>query len=87
MKIIATQVFLRGRVRLAPGDGYELSDQHGWQLIGFNAARLAAPDENVTYILLTDAELGSDAPAPAAENVTLTVQDVSIGVNSPKLEL
>ena len=87
MKIIATQDFLRGRVRLAPGEGYELSDRHGWQLIGFNAAREATADDAVTYSLLTDAELGSDAPAPAAENVTLTVQDVSIGVNSPKMEL
>ena len=87
MKIIATQEFLRGRVRLAPGNGYELSDQHGWQLIGFNAARLAAPDENVAYILLTDAELGGDAPLPAAENVTLDVQDLSFGLAATKLEL
>ena len=87
MKIIATQEFLRGRVRLLPGAGYELSDRHGWQLIGFNAAREATADDGVSYELLTDADLGSDAPAPAAENVTLTVQDVSIGVNSPKLEI
>ena len=87
MKIVATTEFLRGRVRLMPGAGYEVSERHGWQLIGFAAAREATAADLIAFTPVEDGELGSDAPAPAAENITLTVHDSIFGVDLSKPEL
>lgn len=85
MKIIATQDYLRGRTRLIAGAGYEVSDKNGWQLIALAAAREATAEDAVTFELLTDDQLGHDAPRPSADGATLDVQDVSIGVTSPQV--
>ena len=90
MKIVMTTDFLRGRARLMQGAGYEVSAQHGWQLIGFAAAREAiagTADDLIIYTLIEDGEFGSDAPAPAADGVTLTVQDINFATASPKVEV
>ena len=90
MKIIMTTDFLRGRVRLVHGAGYEVSAQHGWQLIGFAAARetvAGTADDQIIYTLVEDSEFGSDAPAPAADGVTLEVQDIHLVSQSPKVEV
>ena len=90
MKIVMTTDFLRGRMRLVHGAGYEVSAQHGWQLIGFAAARAAetgTADDVLIYTLVEDGEFGSDAPAPAADGVTLTVQDIHFVNESPKVEV
>lgn len=83
MKIIATQDYLRGRARLEVGKGYEVSDKSGWQLVGLAAAREATAEDQVEFAAIADDQLGSDAPLPASDNVTLEVQDVSIGVTAP----
>ena len=90
MKIVMTTDFLRGRARLVHGAGYEVSVQHGWQLIGFAAAREATAgtaDDLLIYTLIEDGEFGSDAPAPAADGITLTVQDIHLVSQSPKVEV
>ena len=56
-------------------------------MIGFGAAREATAEDLITFNLVEDNEFGSDAPAPAAENVTLTVQDLDFTTASPKVEV
>ena len=90
MKIVMMTDFLRGRARLVQGAGYEVSVQHGWQLIGFAAAREASAgtaDDLLIYLLIEDREFGSDAPAPAADGVTLEVQDINFVTASSKVEV
>ena len=85
MKIIATQDYLRGRTRLEAGKGYELSDAEAWQLIGLSAAREAGAEDKAEYECIDAEQLCCDAPMPSKEEVTLEVQDVLIGVESPKV--
>lgn len=90
MKIVMTTDFLRGRAQLKRDAGYEVTVKNGWQLIGFSAAReptAGTADDLLIYTLIEDDEFGSDAPAPAADGVTLTVQDINLVIESPKVEV
>lgn len=79
MRIIATSLFLDGRYEFADGGKYDVPDRRGGVYLAYGWAREGAADDPDAYTPVSLDQLTADAPLPAVDGTTLTVQDVGIG--------